>query len=701
MLHPDRPLAHPEDDVLGYAPFAENLAHSLLSMAPLEGFVVGIHGPWGSGKSTLLNFLEHFLVQSEAEQQPIWVRFNPWWFSGTEELLTRFFRQLTATLSSNREKVLHSTAEKLAEFGDILSGCPLPPRYRIFGALLARICRRSPKDVHKLKDNIRGELEKSRRKVFVLMDDVDRLTGEEIRELFTLIRAVADFPNVVYLVAFEKDPVIKALASLDRDDGARFLDKVIQLPVELPQAEATQLSDMLTGGLMRALTEEPGEDLLDVSRLRILLVDGLSKLIATPRDVARLLNAFTVSHAPVEGEVNIVDLLGIEAVRLFLPGIYGRIRANHEMFTGQLTVYDHADSQMSLKSFHQAWLESDELGRNDAVRAILELLFPKVKGALDNSRSHGDRSGDWHRHRRICHPDIFDLYLRLSIPIQTPSRADMLALVSLAGDIEAFVQKLQELAHRRETTASWISACIRHLPHYMEGCPAEHVANAVKAVLKASGELMTVEHAEQRSSYLPLYAEIGLTIEELLSEIPESDRKATLLEGIVSAEGLAVPAYLVYSGTTEQASREQQIIDRDGLVEAQAAMLGRFRDAADDGALLREQELAFLLHVWAALGAEQEARDWVGAQVQSREGLVTVVEAFARLDWVARPGEALKRLRQFADPQELLSRLNSMGGEMSWTEKEREALTPFVQAMRDQLNSAGQGHRHGESKDQP
>src|SRR5687767_1983636 len=97
-LSGDRPLQDPEDDRLGYAPFARNLADGLARMAPANGFVVALYGPWGSGKSTALNFVSWYLQDDQREGRVLIVPFNPWWFSGQHDLTKRFLEQLLAVV---------------------------------------------------------------------------------------------------------------------------------------------------------------------------------------------------------------------------------------------------------------------------------------------------------------------------------------------------------------------------------------------------------------------------------------------------------------------------------------------------------------------------------------------------------------------------------------------------------------------------
>ena len=64
---------------------------------------MGIYGPWGSGKSTMLNFIEHYLKDQQPTEQATIVLFNPWWFSGREDLTRSFFSQLQWALSRRKE----------------------------------------------------------------------------------------------------------------------------------------------------------------------------------------------------------------------------------------------------------------------------------------------------------------------------------------------------------------------------------------------------------------------------------------------------------------------------------------------------------------------------------------------------------------------------------------------------------------------
>ncbi|MEL6525629.1 MAG: P-loop NTPase fold protein, partial [Chloroflexota bacterium] len=78
----DKPLNKPENDQLGYANFAQNIAQAIGALDPEDGFVIGLYGAWGSGKSTVIQFVKYYLKEVTYEDNFIIVEFNPWWFSG-------------------------------------------------------------------------------------------------------------------------------------------------------------------------------------------------------------------------------------------------------------------------------------------------------------------------------------------------------------------------------------------------------------------------------------------------------------------------------------------------------------------------------------------------------------------------------------------------------------------------------------------
>ena len=66
-------------------------------------------------------------------------------------------------------------------------------------------------DLDKSRKILEKELIKINRKIIVIIDDIDRLTNIQIRDIFQLVKQVADFPNVIYVLVMDRNVVERAL----------------------------------------------------------------------------------------------------------------------------------------------------------------------------------------------------------------------------------------------------------------------------------------------------------------------------------------------------------------------------------------------------------------------------------------------------------------------------------------------------------
>ena len=92
----DAPITSSDDDDLGRAPVAHDFAESIRELDASQGLVVGILGPWGHGKSSFINLMRE---QFETEPALTVIDFNPWMFSGSNQLVNFFFTEIGAELN--------------------------------------------------------------------------------------------------------------------------------------------------------------------------------------------------------------------------------------------------------------------------------------------------------------------------------------------------------------------------------------------------------------------------------------------------------------------------------------------------------------------------------------------------------------------------------------------------------------------------
>ncbi len=260
------------------------------------------------------------------------MQFNPWWFSGQEDLTRYFFDQLGRIFSTKLGEYGKKLAKQVGTFAELVAKVP-DPRFKAGGEIIGRVFKRSPKDVIKLKESIAGTLKKQDKRILIVVDDIDKLAPHETKQLFLLIKAVADFPNVIYLLAFDRNIVTEAFDQ-SHEKGQAYLEKIVQASFVVPPPEKFALFQFLRSKLTEIIGELP-RDLYDLSFLgQRGYLPLIAEFINTPRDVVRFTNMLNVTFASAQGEVDDADFVAIEAIRVFFPDLYLYIRDNEGFLLG-------------------------------------------------------------------------------------------------------------------------------------------------------------------------------------------------------------------------------------------------------------------------------------------------------------------------------------------------------------------------------
>ncbi|BAB78217.1 KAP family NTPase (plasmid) [Anabaena sp. FACHB-709] len=634
ILSADKPLSDPKDDKLGYAPFAKNLAESICKMSPPDGLVIAVYAPWGLGKSTLLNFIIHYLKQKPEQEQPIIVPYNPWWFSGQEDLTKSFFEQLSGVLYEKWQSLGRKFKNQIESFAERVSTVP-GLWTKGFAATVKTVI--SPKDIHKLKQEIEETLKKQQKRILVVIDDIDRLTAEEIRQLFRVIKAVANFPNVVYLLLFDKEVVIKALEEIQKINGEVYLEKIVQVSFELPLPDRIQLSRLFDSQLDKIISGTP-EELFDQKYWLEIYWQGIEHFITTPRSILRLANTLMVTYPGVKGEVNFVDFVAIETIRLFYPTVYNIIRNNPELFTFGvrfLTVPRIIDEE-KIKEFHNTWINQINERDRNAVKFILTKIFPKsgnINITLGDNYFQNKR-----RYLHICSADVFPVYFRLAIPEGNISISEMQAILALANNCQAFGAKLVELsAQMRPDGISRINVFLDRLRDYVDkDIPLNDVEPILQAFFEVGDQLWDIEYENNSFVSIGNEYEIELLINQLLQRIEKSERGQILKKVIFNGHAIATIVHQVVSLGSQHGKYEyrrdkpeaQRVVNTQQLEEIEKLALDKVRNAAQQESLLKAPKLLHILAFWRDLANVEEVNQWIKEILKEDQKLICLLENF-------------------------------------------------------------------------
>lgn len=395
-VQPEHPIDDIKDDVLDRENFVINLSSTLINPLTKKstGVVVGLTGEWGSGKTSVLNLLEKEIKGSF--QTSVVVRFNPWLISEEHDLITQFFAELIASFNENRQvkkELLHyDLIDSLVDYGEILAPVidQIAPGIRdVFSKGIRKILSRKD-SLHLLRHKISKELLYINFPIVVLIDELDRVEDREVKKVAQLIKAVADFPNISYLVAYDNERVIEALGAeshLDQKErrlrGQRYLEKIIQYQISLPVLFSNELETIMLDGLKKlpyavSLTDNP-ERKERFNKLQSILI---SSFVSTPRDVKRLLATYSVLLGMVHDEVNSADLLAYSAILVKAPLTAAMIKSEPDLYVANSISYDFYLKKNKIKENQNkdqlfGIAHEDEKDTKGLVE-LLRFMFPEI-----------------------------------------------------------------------------------------------------------------------------------------------------------------------------------------------------------------------------------------------------------------------------------------------------------------------------------
>lgn len=420
FLSEDKPVSHENEDSFNRYPYAIKIANLINASGKTQSIVAAIYAEWGKGKTSLLNFIKEELLKKD---NIIVVEFNPWLFKGEEQLILSFFKILAEAtngkIKSNKENVTQLFSAYAGALGGLITMAGVPGAGKVIGAI-AKLWKAKPLEHY--RDRIDKMLSKSEKKIVVLIDDIDRLTVSEVQATFKLVKLVADFSNTSYILSFDNKMVAKSLDPMFVGGGVKYLEKIIQLPIKLPEASKKYIRSytfkIIESAISSLKVEIPEKE---NKRFEDIFVENLLPFIDSPRFALRYSNSIILSFSILKDLVNTTDLLIIEALKVLYPQTYDFIKANHEgllgIYDSFLNPYKFGKDEDYIKNELEEHLIKYSNDESKAIRAILIALFDPLRNAIGPGKvSFPDHIiQKWYLEKRICSRDYFNRYFTYSL----------------------------------------------------------------------------------------------------------------------------------------------------------------------------------------------------------------------------------------------------------------------------------------------
>lgn len=663
----DHPIVSQEDDKLDRSAFIESLSRALVTDRldkngklvgrSATGHVVGLTGAWGAGKSSVLNLLARRL---DEQNHIIVAVFNPWIFSGRDELISGFFNTLRAAMGrTNAEEgraliaavdrywgAINFAGHGIAAAADLHGGMGTATvAWKLWGprfhGLVSKIQPRSPEQE---KRALEDKLEEEHCAVVVLIDELDRVEDSEVRAVAQLVKALGDIKGISYLVAYDHDRVAAALGNGNRDNGERYLEKIIQHPIPLRPLLANDVR-----ALIQAATREQkpviGEPQTD-NQKRIL--DHLVKETSTPRDVKRLLGTYAILEEAVGAEICPFDILAYSWIVTKAPALRDAIAKNID----RLVIDPNEQGMVDLIS-HRMDGKSDRdfvglLGTDaTAYASTLSLLFPHVVDEVVSSE-HGDRLlkrrnllrmlylGDPPGSiRRVAVESIWATVDTAALEEQLQRRLD-------EGNLDVLIDRLDDLLpvlpeSGDETFWPSLSKVLVRGTDWISGPESRHrLADDAASTLYRLGQ-----RNKERVPRVSAAAEALIANRDLVL-VPWILRKHLFAHGMT---------------TNGQSARDDGFFDKATTVRLLEREVPRYRTAVLDGSALRRLPTGEVLYILKNAGKwDAELRAVLTEQLED----VSALSTFAALTVPPGYGAERKTMNEFFDADKITSQIDSV-----------------------------------------
>lgn len=448
--------------------------------------------------------------------------------------------------------------------------------------MIKTFTERPPKDVPALKEEICATLQQAGKRIIIMIDDIDRLEAEEIRQLFTVIKALADFPNVIYLLAFDQAVVVQAIEKYSGMPGQAYLEKIIQASFVVPLVDKRELFNGLMERLNEILEGTP-EYLCDQIRWNSFYYNGFDKFFTVPRDAVRFCNTVAVTYPAVRGEVNAIDFIVIEAIRVFLPELYKYIRENPHEFVGVYFGKPLTDHELKTilnnfvpKSMHQH------------LEKILKLLFPYIANNRFTSQPEAGRT------LPIGHREIFPCYFRSNPPSDIIRNAEIRQWLKKAGDAEAFGSVLLQA---REQGLLRVHMYLDRLrDHIKEDIQEKDIPVVIDILLNIGDNIIESPDNKNKNIALENCNLIIFNIEILARRIPLVQRISIIEHAMQDGKVLAVHSRLLRDSEKAIKDGREPLIPQEDIPQFRTLLLEKFDECISHNTLLEHQNLDNILY---------------------------------------------------------------------------------------------------------
>src|SRR6266446_1161508 len=622
--HSDAPISDPSEDAFDRWPFAQRIGETIAARSDPASLCIGIYGSWGEGKSTVLKFVERELAR-HADIRII--HFNPWRFRREDDFFVGFFSALAGGIGQSLKTRRERAAKAVAPYTKILSpvsigvGVPGLGSVNVSTAQVTKsLTEAASADVETLKARLDRLIKETKKKLVIVVDDIDRMDRAQIHAVFKLIKACGDFLHTIYVLAFDDKAVAAALGSEYGEGnvtaGYDFLEKIVQVPLRLPAASGTSLRQFFIAEVNRVLGAAQINLSEDEAHSFVRGYDrGFGRAVTTPRMAKRYGNALAFGLPLLAGEVSTDDLLLIEAMRVFFPTLYYFVKSNSETVLNPPVETFNKQATTNLVS---SGIDTVETSYRDDARRLLLALFPRLETVFGSMTYGSESEIGWAKQKRVCAREYFQRYFSYAIGKEEVSDRQIDAVCSAAeqDNAAAVSQQLKEPISGKQAESVLTKL------YYRVG---ELSVDAATIIAKEFVLYGGVFSREGGFAQLSSFTRAGGLVAALVERSPKGAQRLDVAVQVLREAmpiGFAAECLSWFRATGRDRPEAERMFNDADREKLGKILADRINSNAGCSLIADEANLLLLMYVWDHFGQTKAPREFLQKCLQAEPALV-------------------------------------------------------------------------------
>ena len=299
------------------------------------------------------------------------------WFQGDDALMNAFLEHMYSQLNILGKDIVNQFLDVISSIADAVANIrsEFKAAKPIIDIAKRHYGNKEPKSIeeklNKLADALKQDSPEALKqgrvtKFLIIIDDLDRLYPNEVLAIFRIIKSVGFLPNIMFLLAFDKGIVDKTIAKYYPEEHMIFLDKFIQIYVDIPPKDISLFEDFKDSLMKKIPNEVLTKHILSLGTQSIpefkhitLLKEAFDLCVHTFRDVNRLSSSVSEKWLLCKEYIDIYDLILLELLKMFCDKGWGLLYSCAKTLPGDELITSDRLLEILTKHKDYAYLKTD------------------------------------------------------------------------------------------------------------------------------------------------------------------------------------------------------------------------------------------------------------------------------------------------------------------------------------------------------